>query len=197
MYVKPAKEDIKNLRKIRQKLLKLHVKGVKGVDNVVVVREENDWVIQTAGTNLKKVLKMSEVDIARTTTNDLHQVYEVMGIEAARSVIMRESKETLDEQGLDVNVRHLMLLADMMTFSGNIKAIGIYGVSGKKSSVLAKANFEETKKHLINASFYGEDDTLDGVIENIIVGQIAPIGTGLVELSLDMEKMRSALKKKE
>ncbi len=197
VYVKPAKEDIKNLRKIRQKLLKLHVKGVKGVDNVVVVREENDWIIQTAGTNLKKVLKMPEVNIARTTTNDLHQVYEVMGIEAARSVIMRESKETLDEQGLDVNVRHLMLLADMMTFSGNIKAIGRYGVSGKKSSVLAKANFEETKKHLINASFYGEDDTLDGVIENIIVGQIAPIGTGMVELSLDMEKMRSALKKKD
>ncbi len=197
VYVKPAKEDIKNLRKIRQKLLKLHVKGVKGVDNVVVVKEGDDWIIQTAGTNLKKVLKMPEVEIGRTTTNDLHQVYEVMGIEAARSVIMRESKETLDEQGLDVNVRHLMLLADMMTFSGNIKAIGRYGVSGKKSSVLAKANFEETKKHLINASFYGEDDTLDGVIENIIVGQIAPIGTGMVELSLDMEKMRSALKKKD
>ncbi len=196
VYVRPAKEEVKNLRKIRQKLLKLHVKGVKGVDNVVVIKEGSDWVIQTAGTNLKKVLKVPEVDISRTKTNDVHEVYDVMGVEAARSIILQEAKETLDEQGLEVDVRHLMLLADMMTFSGSVKAIGRYGVSGKKSSVLAKANFEETKKHLINASFYGDEDTLDGVIENVLIGQITPIGTGMVELAIDMNKMREALKKK-
>jgi DNA-directed RNA polymerase subunit A" len=90
-----------------------------------------------------------------------------------------------------------MLLADMMTFDGTIKDIGRYGVSGKKASVLARANFEETKKHLINASFYGETDKLEGIIENIIVGQIAPIGTGMVKLTIDLEKMKANLKKKE
>ena len=145
---------------------------------------------------MKKLLQVKEVDIKRIRSNDIHQVFEILGIEAARNVILHESKETLDEQGLDIDTRHLMLLADTMTFDGEVKAVGRYGISGKKSSVLAKANFEETKKHLINASFYGETDTLDGVIENILVGQIAPIGTGMVELTMDMNKMRDALKKK-
>ena len=84
----------------------------------------------------------------------------------------------------------------MMSFDGTVKDIGRYGVSGKKSSVLARANFEETKKHLINASFSGETDRLDGIIENIIVGQIAPVGTGMVKLGIDMEKMKALAKKK-
>ncbi|MBI2970793.1 MAG: DNA-directed RNA polymerase subunit A'' [Candidatus Aenigmarchaeota archaeon] len=197
VFIKPKKEEMHNLRKIRNKLLRFHVDGVKGVENVVVIKEDEDWVIQSQGTNLKKVLKMGEVDVSRTRTNDVYQVYEILGVEAARNIILKEAKETLDEQGLDVDIRHLMLLADTMTFDGEVKAIGRYGVSGKKASVLAKANFEETKKHLINASFYGESDTLDGVIENILLGQIAPIGTGMVELTIDMEKMRAALKAKE
>lgn len=190
IFIKPKKDDFKNLRKLKNKLLKLHINGIKGIENVIVIKEEKDWIIQTTGTNLKKVLKIEGIDIKRAKTNDVYQVYEVMGIEAARNIILQEAKETLDEQGLEVDIRHLMLLADMMTFDGTVKAIGRYGVSGKKSSVLARANFEETKKHLINASFYGETDTLDGVIENIIVGQIAPIGTGMVQLAIDPEKMK-------
>ncbi|HLD38856.1 MAG TPA: DNA-directed RNA polymerase subunit A'' [archaeon] len=195
IYIKPKKDNVKNLRKIKNKVMKIHTHGVKGVDNVVVIKEEDDWIIQTTGTNLKKILKFEGVDIARTKTNDIHQVYDVLGVEAARNMILNESKETLDEQGLDVDVRHLMLLADMMTFDGTIKDIGRYGVAGKKASVLARANFEETKKHLINASFYGEKDKLEGIIENILVGQIAPVGTGMVELAVDMEKMGKIRKK--
>lgn len=197
IYIKPKKENVKNLRKIKNKILKLHTQGVKGIDNVVVIKEDEDWIIQTTGTNLKKVLRIEGVDIARTKTNDIYQIYDVLGIEAARNVILQESKETLDEQGLDVDIRHLMLLSDMMTFDGTIKDIGRYGVSGKKASVLARANFEETKKHIVNASFYGEKDKLDGIIENVLVGQIAPIGTGMVELAVDMEKMKKMRKAKE
>lgn len=194
--VKPKSEDVKALRRTKNKMLKFHVAGVRGIDNVVVIAEDKDWIIQTTGTNLKKVLQMPEVDVRRTRTNDIYQVYEVLGIEAARNAILREAKETLDEQGLDVDVRHLMLLVDMMTFDGTIKDIGRYGVSGMKASVLARANFEETKKHLINASFYGETDPLEGIIENILVGQLPPIGTGMVRLAIDMEKMRALAKKK-
>ena len=190
VFVTPKKDNIKNLRKIKNKMIKLHTAGVKGIENVVVIKEDDDWVLQTTGTNLKKILRFEGVDVYRTKTNDIHQVYEVLGIEAARNVILQESKETLDEQGLDVDVRHLMLLADMMTFDGTVKDIGRYGVSGKKASVLARANFEETKKHLVNASFYGEKDKLEGIIENILLGQIAPVGTGMVKLAVDMEKMR-------
>lgn len=191
VFIKPEKDDVKNLRKIKNKILRMHVDGVKGVKGVLVIKEGEDWIIQTYGTNLKKILLMDEVDVKRTVTNDVHQVREILGIEAARNVILMESKKTLEEQGLEVDVRHLMLLADVMTVDGEIKDIGRYGVSGKKASVLARANFEETKKHLINASFYGENDTLKGVVENVLVGQLTPIGTGTVELAVDMEKLRA------
>jgi DNA-directed RNA polymerase subunit A" len=190
VIINPKKTDIKSVKKIKNKIMKLHVDGVKGVENVFVVREGDDWIIQTIGSNMKKILKMKEVDKKRTTTNDIHQVLEVLGIEAARNVILIESKDTLDEQGLDVDVRHLMLLADMMTVDGTVKDIGRYGVSGKKTSVLARANFEETKRHLVNASFYGEEDRLEGVIENVLLGRIVPVGTGTVELVVDIEKMK-------
>ncbi|MBI5061644.1 MAG: intein-containing DNA-directed RNA polymerase subunit A'', partial [Candidatus Aenigmarchaeota archaeon] len=196
VFIKPKKDDIRTLRKIKSKLLKTHIDGIKGIEDVIVVKDDEDWLIQTAGTNLKKVLKLEEVDVARTTTNDIHQVYDVMGIEAARNVILNEAKETLDEQGLDVDIRHLMLLADTMTVDGDVKAVGRYGVSGGKASVLARANFEETKKHIVNAAFYGEKDDLRGIIENVLLGQIAPVGTGMVELTVDIEKMRTAIKGK-
>src|SRR3989338_7299331 len=94
IYIKPKKDNVKNLRKIKSKVMKLHTHGVKGVDNVVVIKEENDWIIQTTGTNLKKILKVDGVDIARTKTNDIYQVYDVLGVEAARNMILNEAKET-------------------------------------------------------------------------------------------------------
>jgi DNA-directed RNA polymerase subunit A" len=190
VYIKPKKEDIKSLSRIRTKLLQAHIDGIKGVDEVVVVKDREDWIIQTVGTNLKKILRLPEVDVSRTTTNDIYQIYEVLGIEAARNAILYETKDTLSEQGLDIDIRHLLLLADTMTVNGEVKPIGRYGVSGEKSSVLARANFEETKKHLINASFYGETDMLKGVIENVLVGGIVPIGTGMVRLGIDVEKLK-------
>jgi len=191
VFIKPKKSDVRTLRKLRAKLLDAHVDGIKGIEEVIVVKEGDEWMIQTAGTNLKKILKIPGVDIARTRSNDIFQIYEVLGIEAARAVIFNEARVTLDEQGLDVDLRHLCLLADIMTVNGDVKAIGRYGVSGAKTSVLARANFEETKKHLVNASFNGEKDNLSGVIENVLVVQIIPVGTGGVQLKVDIDKMTS------
>jgi DNA-directed RNA polymerase subunit A" len=170
-------------------LLDAHIDGVKGVDEIIIVKDNDDWILQTAGTNLKKVLKIQGVDVSRTTTNDIYQIHEVLGVEAARSVIFNETRATLAEQGLDIDLRHLGLLADIMTVDGEVKAIGRYGVSGAKASVLARANFEETKKHLVNASFNGERDRLTGVIENVMIGQIIPVGTGGVKLAIDVDKL--------
>jgi len=195
VLIKPKDDDIKNLRKILNKILEFHIKGIKDIEQVIVVKEKGDWVLQTRGANLEKILRMEGVDIKRTTTNDVYQVYEVLGIEAARNVILKEAKETLDEQGLDVDIRHLMLLADMMTSDGDVKAIGRYGVSGSKASILARANFEETKRHLMDAAFYGQSDDLDGIIENVMIGQVAPVGTGMVNLAVDLKKMQKMRKK--
>ncbi|MFH0837112.1 MAG: DNA-directed RNA polymerase subunit A'' [Candidatus Aenigmatarchaeota archaeon] len=194
IIIKPKKSDVKTLRKLRAKLLDAHVDGIKSIEEVVIVKEGEDWVIQTAGANLKKILKLPGVDIVRTTTNDLFQVHEVLGVEAARAVIANETQETLEEQGLEVDLRHISLLADIMTLDGQVKAIGRYGISGAKASVLARVNFEETKKHLVNASFGGEKDRLAGVIENVLIVQVIPVGTGGVNLKVDVEKMMKSNK---
>jgi len=103
-------------------------------------------------------------------------------------MIIQEAHNTLSEQGLNVDLRHIMLVADVMTADGTVRAIGRHGVSGEKSSVLSRAAFEITVNHLLLASQRGEIDVLDGVAENIIVGQPVSLGTGAVELVMGYGK---------
>ena len=121
------------------------------------------------------------MDRQRTTTNSVFEIYSVLGIEAARTAIIEEANRTLSEQGLNVDIRHIMLVSDVMTNEGVIQAIGRHGISGRKSSVLARAAFEITAAHLLRAAITGEVDELKGVAENIIVGQPITIGTGAVK----------------
>jgi DNA-directed RNA polymerase subunit A" len=139
-------------------------------------------VIYTEGSNLSKILELPYVDASRTSTNSVQEIYEVLGIEAARNAIVNEANNTLQEQGLTVDIRHIMLVSDMMTNDGDVKAIGRHGISGRKSSVLARAAFEITAHHLLRAAITGEVDYLDGVAENVIVGQPVTLGTGAVNL---------------
>ena len=129
-----------------------------------------------------EILAIDGVDSANVMTNSVLEVAEVFGIEAARNSIVHEAVTTLSEAGLDVDIRHIMLVADLMTNDGQVKAIGRHGVSGKKSSVLARAAFEITAAHLLHAAMVGEVDHLEGVTENIIVGQPVTLGTGAVNL---------------
>ena len=122
------------------------------------------------------------MDADNVMTNSILEVADVLGIEAARNSIIHEAMGTLGEAGLDVDIRHIMLVADLMTNDGYVKAIGRHGVSGKKSSVLARAAFEITAAHLLHAAMVGEVDHLEGVTENIIVGQPVTLGTGAVNL---------------
>jgi DNA-directed RNA polymerase beta' subunit len=103
---------------------------------------------------------------------------------------MKEAMGVLEEQGLDVDIRHVMLMADIMTSTGNVRQIGRHGISGKKSSVLARAAFEITVPNLVDAALKGEGDPLKGVTENVIVGQSIPIGTGLVDLYMTPTKTK-------
>ncbi len=195
-YVKPKKNTIKDLRKVKMKVMEMYLTGVRKVKHAVLMKDDDEWVIHTIGSNLKKVLKVEGIDKARTTTTHLYQVASVLGIEAARNCILKEAKICLEDQGLEVDYRHLMLVADAMTADGEIKAIGRYGVAGEKASVLARANFEETIKHLTNASYKGETDRLESTVENIIVGQVAPVGTGMVDLVVKPKKSKKKGKKK-
>ncbi len=173
----------KKLLDVNETLKDLKVKGIDGIKRIIIRKEPSEgYVIYSEGSNLEKVLEIEGVDPYRTTTNDIQAVGRVLGIEAARNIIIQEAYNTLREQGLNVDKRHIMLVADVMTADGSIKAIGRHGVSGEKSSVLSRAAFEITVNHLLQASRRGEIDGLGGVAENIIVGQPVNLGTGAVEL---------------
>jgi DNA-directed RNA polymerase subunit A" len=174
----------KTIQNIAAEAKKMQIKGITDIKRVVIRRETEGYIIYTEGSNLAKVMKIDGVDTTRTTTNNFREIYEVLGVEAARTAIMNEAYKTLSEQGLTVDIRHLMLVADVMTVDGNIRAIGRHGISGEKSSVLARAAFEITVNHLLEAGMIGEIDPLEGVAENIIVGQPVSLGTGAVTLQM-------------
>lgn len=182
LRVKPSTPTLSELRRIAVKTKGVPLRGIKGINRVVVKRLDDEYVVYTEGSNFAEILSRPEVDQSRTITNNIHEIEEVLGIEAARNAIINEAVKTLEEQGLDVDIRHIMLVADMMTSSGEVRQIGRHGVSGEKASVLARASFETTVKHLLDACIHGEVDRLDGIIENVIAGQPIPLGTGSVEL---------------
>ena len=175
----------KKLQTVYDAVKGVKIKGIDGIIRAVIRKDEkagNKWVIYTEGSNLREVFRIDSVDKAETMTNSIMEVADVLGIEAARNSIIREAHSTLSEQGLSVDIRHIMLVADLMTNDGSVKAIGRHGISGRKSSVLARAAFEITAAHLLHAAMIGETDHLDGVAENIIVGQPVTLGTGAVNL---------------
>lgn len=192
IILNPETEDLQKLQKMKEKISKTLIRGVRGIKRGMIKKEESqdgswEWVIQTEGSNLGDVLTQIEgVDPTRTFCNHIHEIDKYLGIEAARNIIIREAVSVLEDQSLDVNIRHLNCMADLMCSSGKIQQIGRHGISGTKESVLARAAFEVTIKQLIKASISGEEERLQGIPENVIVGQLVPtIGTGSIELTMD------------
>ncbi len=178
----PKEPSYRDLLQLVEKIKNISLKGVEGIKRVVIRKEGDEYVLYTVGSVLKEVIEFEGVDPARTKTNNITEIAEVLGIEAARNSIINEANDTLREQGLTVDVRHIMLVADMMTCDGEIKQIGRHGISGEKVSVLARAAFEVTVSHILDAAIRGDVDYLKGVTENVIVGQPIKLGTGHVQL---------------
>tara|TARA_Y100000768_G_scaffold107661_1_gene79059 strand:+ start:843 stop:2414 length:1572 start_codon:yes stop_codon:yes gene_type:complete len=172
-----------DLLQLEDKIKKLQLKGIRGVMRANVQAGENDeYYISTIGSNLAKVSEFAGVDRSRTYTNNINEIQSYLGIEAARQAIINEMLDTMEGAGLDVDVRHLITVSDVMTSSGEVRAIGRHGVSGTKHSILARSAFEVTVSHLLRAGIIGERDELRGVTENIVVGQPIALGTGSVDL---------------
>ncbi|EHR78687.1 DNA-directed RNA polymerase subunit A'' [Thermococcus litoralis DSM 5473] len=184
-------KGVSTLRRLADKVKKHRLKGLSGVGKTIIRKEGDEYVIYTEGSNFKQVLKVPGVDPTRTRTNNIHEIAEVLGIEAARNAIIEEITRTMQEQGLEVDVRHIMLVADMMTLDGIVRPIGRHGVVGTKASVLARAAFEITVQHLLQAAERGEVDPLNGVVENVLIGQPVPVGTGIVRLAMKLPIKKS------
>ena len=185
--------DFRTIYKLKEKLKGTTISGIKGIKQILIVKREKDYVIMTLGTNLKEIISMKEVNKEKTISNDLYEVAEVLGIEAARQLIIDEISKVLEGQGIDIDMRHLKLAADSMCNVGVIKGVTRMGIIAQKSSILARATFETPVKQFVNSTVKGTKDKLSSVIENIILNQPVPIGTGLPGL---LVKVTGPLKKK-
>jgi DNA-directed RNA polymerase subunit A" len=190
----PEEPSYRDLLQLVEELREITFKGIEEISRVVIRKEDietddgeerEEFVLYTEGSSFGDALEIEGVDASRSSCNNIHEIHRTLGIEAARETIIEETNDTLREQGLDnVNVRHLMLVADMMTNRGEIESIGRHGISGSKESVLARAAFEVTVNHLLDAAIHGEIDDLNGVTENVIVGKPIKLGTGDVDLRM-------------
>ena len=185
IFVYPTGETLADLQRLSEKIREVRVKGIDDVTHVVIRKESDCYVLYTEGSNLQDALEIDDVNPHRIYTNNLKEIYQVLGIEATRNAIIQEAMSVLNEQGMDVDVRHIILVADMMTADGAIRQIGRHGISGSKNSALARAAFEVTIKHLLGAGIAGTKDPLRGITENVILGQLIPLGTGSIDLLMN------------
>jgi DNA-directed RNA polymerase subunit A' len=174
-----SKEDFKMIYRTKEKIKEVILTGIKKITQVLVVKRGKDYVILTAGSNLKDIMEFKGVNADKVVSNDLHETTKVLGIEAARSLVVQEINKVISSQGLAVDPKHAMLIADTMTASGTVKGITRMGIIGDKNSILARASFETPVKQFVQATKTGKRDELKSVIENIILNQPVPVGTGL------------------
>jgi len=180
--------DAQTILALRNKILGTKVKGVADVERVTIVQQDDEWVIQTSGSNIAKVFEVEGIDKKDIRTNNVFEIANTLGIEAARNALINELSTTLEDQGLEVDIRYIMLVADLMCSRGYMQQIGRHGIAGTKTSVLARAAFEITVPTIAEAALAGEVEQLKGVTENVIVGANIPVGTGTVDLYMKVVK---------
>lgn len=193
---------ITELKALEKSILEnIVIKGIKNINKVMMNKKDDmtynsltmqfessyEWVLDTNGTNLLDILCNSKIDKTRTISNDINEIYETLGIEAARHVLFSELSETL--AGLYVNYRHLSLLVDTMTNKGYLLSIDRHGINRIDIGPLAKCSFEESVDMVIKAGMFSEIDKINGVSANIMLGQIPPAGTGDTDILIDEQRL--------
>merc|ERR1719313_2762698 len=153
----------------------------------------SEWMLDTEGVNLMDVLPHEGVDHTRTTSNHVVEVIQVLGIEAARLALMTELRNVIEFDGSYVNYRHVAILCDVMTYRGHLMAITRHGINRQDTGPLMRCSFEETVDILLDAAAFGERDGLEGVSENIMLGQLAPVGTGSFGVFLNETMLQEAV----
>lgn len=186
-----------------QLLQKVVLRGIEGINKVILrkvidnVVEENGlykkqdiWVLDTIGTNLLEVLGLDYIDSTRTMSNDIIEIYEVLGIEAARNAIYNELVDVVEFDGTYINYHNYSVLVDRMTFTSKLISIFRHGINNDNIGPIAKASFEETPEMFLKAARHAELDTLRGVSANVMCGQEGYFGTAAFQVVLDIEEMQ-------
>jgi DNA-directed RNA polymerase subunit A" len=190
--IKAKKKDtIKSIRTTFVHVLSSAIMGIPGINKALIQQDDDGtFYITTGGSNMEEVMKIDGVEKWNIYSNDQFEVARIYGIEAARNLLANELLATIKDEGITVSFRHIGLLADAMTYTGEIRSAGRHGIAGDKDSVLARAAYEETVKHFINAGVFGERDQLKGVAENILIGKQIGLGTGRIRLTVKKEDIK-------
>lgn len=202
-----GQEDDTFLKRVEHNMLtQMKLRGIEGVKKVYIregpsthwfddvgFKMMNEWMLDTDGTNLLDVMCYPQVDSTRTISNDIVEIIQVLGIEAVRRALLNEIRQVISFDGAYVNYRHLACLCDVMTFRGHLMAITRHGINRDDSGPLVRCSFEETVEILMDAAMFSEGDPLTGVSENVMLGQLAPLGTGIMDLVLDAKKLANAI----
>ncbi|KAF8201085.1 beta and beta-prime subunits of DNA dependent RNA-polymerase [Mycena galopus ATCC 62051] len=185
--------SLRGVKDIRKVFLLQYDKVVTEEDGRINVRKKGEWVLETEGVDLKTVMCIDGVDFKRTYSNSPVEVFNVLGIEAARAAILKELRNVIESDSSYVNYRHLALLCDLMTHRGTLMAITRHGINRADTGALMRCSFEETVEILMEAAAVGEKDDCHGIAENVMFGQMAPMGTGAFEVALDMDMLEDAI----
>jgi len=200
---KEYNDDMKLLKTLDKNIMnKIVLRGIEGINKVTMRVVDNEdgyfdtngdfiqnsyWVLDTEGNNLIDTLCLPEVNSQKTFSNDIYEIMDTLGIEAARQILMNELNIVIEEHY--VNYRHVSLLVDIMTFRGYLMSIDRHGINRSEIGPLAKCSFEETTDQLLKAAMFGETDKMSGISANIMLGQVAPCGTGLTDVLLDENRL--------
>ena len=183
---------IKGLLEISKVTFTKHIESEYDGKTGQYKQSDDNWIIETDGVALQKILTFLKVDHRSTVSNDCLEIKHVLGIEAARQSLINELRFVLGSYGIYVNYRHLATLTDVMTQRGHLMSIARHGINRIDSGAIRKCSFEETVEILLEAAVYSEDDALTGITENIVMGQLTPMGTGCFNLMVDSQMVRSA-----
>ena len=198
--IKNINEDILN---------NIVIKGIKNISDIVIseiIESEKDKVnyeyinqskniLETDGVNLISLINNENIDFIKTVSNDIIEIYDLFGIEAARCILMEEVIDVVDHAGEYINSRHIELLCDSMTSKGELTSINRQGINRGDVGPLAKCSFEDTTDQLIKAGIFSEKDNLKGVSSNIMMGQTIKSGTGICSIMMDEEYLLKEIKK--
>ena len=153
----------------------------------------NEWMLDTEGVNLLRVMSEEDVDGSRTTSNHLVEVMEVLGVEAVRGALLNEVRNVISFDGSYVNYRHLAIMCDVMTYRGHLMSISRHGINRLNSGPLMRCSFEETVDILMQAAMFSEKDDLRGVSAQVMLGQLGPLGTGAFDIMLEEDGLADAI----
>ena len=204
-------DQIYILKNFQDQLLNnIIIRGVKNIDKVILrkvkdnvvetagtFKKQDIWVLDTIGTNMIDVLALDYIDAKRTISNNIIEIYNVFGIEAARQTIYNELAEVIEFDGTYINFHHMSLLCDRMTYTSKLISIFRHGINNDNIGVIAKASFEETPEMFLRAARHAELDPMRGVSANVMCGQEGLFGTNAFQVVLDMEEMRKLEEKSE